>query len=321
MEAFKQELTKNPDILSATNASLMFANGIPGSGWLFNKKTGTDPILSQFLDVDYDFLKTFQIDLKSGRFFSKDFSTDSLSVVVNEAAVKMFPANDPVGKELTSLDARELGTSFKIIGVIKDFNYESLHREVRPLVLHLSKVRQPANVLTLRISSANIKNTISFVGDSWKNFAGNEPMSYSFVDQTLARLYDSEEKTSVVATIFSALAIFIACLGLFGLAAFVTEQRTKEIGIRKVLGASVFEILALLSKEFTKWVVLANIIAWPIAFYVIKNWLDNFAYRTDINPWAFILSGAIALIIALLTVCFHATRVAIANPVNSLRHE
>ena len=321
MDAFKQELTKNPNILSLTSASLMFAPGIPGSGYLFNKKTGTDPILCQFLDVDYDYIKTFQIGLQSGRFFSKDFSTDSQAVIVNEATVKMFHTDDPVGKKLTSLDSKEIGKSYKIIGVIKDFNYESLHTQVRPLVLHLSKVRQPANILTMRISSANMKNTIGYIEDTWKKFAGSEVMSYRFVDETLARLYDSEEKTSIVATVFSVLAIFIACLGLFGLAAFVTEQRTKEIGIRKVMGASVFEILTLLSKEFTKWVVLANIIAWPIAFYVIYNWLGNFAYRTEISLWAFILSGASALLIALLTVCFHAIRIAIANPVNSLRHE
>ena len=157
--------------------------------------------------------------------------------------------------------------------------------------------------------------------NTWKKFAGNEAFDYNFLDQNLSHLYIAEQRTSKIASTFAVLAIFIACLGLLGLAAFITEQRTKEIGIRKVLGASIPSLLFMLSKEFLKWVLVANIIAWPVAYYVMNNWLKDFAYRIDINLWIFLLSGIIALVIALLTVSSHAVKAAIANPIKSLRYE
>ncbi|MFZ1083190.1 MAG: FtsX-like permease family protein, partial [Candidatus Kryptoniota bacterium] len=204
---------------------------------------------------------------------------------------------------------------------IKNFNYQSLHAQVKPLVLFLSPVTQAASILTVRISSTNIKNTIAFINNTWKKVTGGEDIYASFVNQDLARLYESDERAGTVAALFSGLAIFIACLGLFGLAAFVTERRSKEIGIRKVLGASVVEIVSLLSKEFVKWVLFANIVAWPLAYYIMNNWLKDFAYRTDISVWIFVASGVLALIIALLTVSSHAIRAATANPIESLRYE
>ncbi len=326
-ETFKQEILKNPKILSATNSSQMFRAGVPGSGYLFNKKTGTDPTVFQYVEADYDFLKTYQIKLKEGRFFSKDFSTDTTAVLINESAAKLFQEsipsgdNNPVGKELTRIGREGWAKTFSIIGVIKDFNYESLHRKIRPLAIHLYPENQFANVFTIRIASSDIKNTLRYIEGTWKKFADNEGMWSRFVDENIARLYKTEENTSFVITVFSTLAIFIACLGLFGLAAFVTEQRTKEIGIRKVLGASVTEILLILSKEFAVWVLISNIIAWPIAYYIMKNWLENFAFRINIDFAAFIISGVIALIIALLTISLHAVKASLANPVNSLRNE
>ncbi len=321
IQAFKNELLKNPNVIALTKSSVMFQPGIPGNGFLYNKQTGSDVISFQFLDVDYDFLKTYQVKLKSGRFFSKAFPSDTSAIIINEAGVKECIAKDPLGKTLKRIGINGEDKTFKIIGVIKDFNYESLHQKIRPLVLHLSKVRQPGSILTARVSSSNLKETINFIETTWRKITGNEKFSYNFVDQKLAQLYESERKTGQIATVFSSIALFIACLGLFGMAAFITEQRTKEIGIRKVVGASVVEIVMILSKEFTKWVLLANLIAWPAAYYVMNNWLKNFAYRINMNWSGFVLAGIIALVIALATISFQTIKAAKANPVDSLKYE
>ncbi len=320
-EAFREELLKNPNIVSATNSSRMFETGIPGTAYLFDKKTGTDPILTQFLVVDYDFLKTFQVALKQGRFFSKEFPDDMDAVVVNEAAVASFPTDDVIGKEFVSLDARDNGHVYKIIGVVSDFNYESLHTKVRPLVLHLYKAEHPANIFTMRIASDDMKNTIQYISDKWSEIAPDEAMSYNFIDATLARLYVNEQKTNVASIIFSSIAIFIACIGLFGLAAFVAEQRTKEIGIRKVLGASSKQVVLLLSREFAGWVLISNIIAWPVAWYVMNGWLENFAFHTEMSLSFFLLAGIVTFLIASITVGFHAVKAAHTSPVASMKVE
>jgi putative ABC transport system permease protein len=300
---------------------MMFFSGVPGSGYLFNKRTGTDPVSAQFLDVDDDFLKTFEIKLKEGRFFSKDYSSDSSAVLINEAAVKEFKAVSPIGSELVALSNKKQNDVYHIIGVVKDFNYESLRKNIRPLVFHLRFVQQPAKWLTLRINSNNLKATMNYIENVWKEFAGTEKLPYYFLNDVLGQLYSQEQKIGQITTVFAMLAIFIACLGLFGLATFVTEQRIKEIGIRKVLGASIIEIVYLLSKEFTKWVIIANLIAWPVAYYIMKNWLQDFAYRVNISWWVFGMAGSIALIIALATVSYQAIRAALSNPVDSLRYE
>ena len=319
LQTFKQELSKNPDIISVTNSSILFFPGVPGNGYLYNKRQVSNTISSQYLDVDYNFLKTLEIPLLRGRFFSKEFPSDTESVVINEAMSKVCGTEDPLGKEL--IQPGNQSKSFKIIGVIRNFNYQSLHQQIKPLVLFLSPVRQPASIVTVRISSTNIKSTIAFIDKAWKKVTGGEDIYSSFVNQDLAHLYESDDRAGTVSTIFSGLAIFIACLGLFGLASFVTEQRKREIGIRKVLGASVFEIINMLSKEFARWILLANLIAWPAAYFIMDNWLTNFAYRTNMDIGIFLLSGITALIIALATVSTNAIKAASANPIESLRYE
>jgi len=318
-ETFKEELLKNSNIISATNSTRMFTAGVPGNGFLFNKKTGTDPSPCQFVVADYDFLKTFQVDLKQGRFFSREFPADVDAVVVNEAAVATFAADDVIGKDLVSLDTDDNGHVFKIIGVVRDFNYESLHRKVRPLVLHLKRKTPAANIFTVRIASDDMSNTISYISDKWKEIAPGEAMNYNFVDATLARLYVAEQKTNVVSIIFSSVAIFIACIGLFGLAAFVAEQRTKEIGIRKVLGATSKQVVLLLSREFAVWVLISNIIAWPVAWYVMNSWLRNFGFHTEMSVSYFLIAGIVTFLIASITVGFHAVKAAQTNPVASMK--
>ncbi len=322
LETFRDELLKNASIVSATHSSHMFTTGIPGDGFLFNKQTGTDPVLCQYIITDYHFLDTYHIELKQGRFFSREFPADVDAVVVNEAAVAAFPTGDVIGKELVSVTGNNNGHRYKIIGVAKDFNYESLHKKVRPLVLHLERKDYPAGMnLTLRIASDNMSNTIDYISDTWKKLAPREAMNYNFVDDRLARLYAVEQKAGVASLIFSSVAIFIACIGLFGLAAFVAEQRTKEIGIRKVLGATSGHVVLLLSKEFAVWVLISNVIAWPVAWYVMNGWLENFAFHTEMSVGYYLIAGIITFVIASVTVGFHAIKAAQSNPVASMKVE
>ncbi|KUO62123.1 hypothetical protein APF79_03910 [bacterium BRH_c32] len=321
LEAFKNELRKIPSIKSFTNSSRMFVAGIPGNSFLFNKNSGSDLISAQFLDVDYDFLKTYGIKIKAGRFYSKDYSSDSTNIIINEAMEKACKSNNVLGAKIFALSILAPAKSFNVIGIIKDFNYESLHTTIRPMILRLSDVTQPASVLAIKISSNDFTNTIAKIKAVWNNLDVTGNMYFNFADQKLAGLYEKEEKIGMLITIFSILAIFIAVLGLYGLAIYVTEQRIKEIGIRKVLGGSVFSIIFLLTKDFTKWVLLANLIAIPVAYYFMSKWLQNFAYRIEMNWWAFLLAALIAILISVFTVAIQAFKSAISDPVKTLRYE
>ena len=320
LQSFKEELKNDPKIINVTNS-----NAIPGdqSGDSAFRLDGTSN--DQIHDIrqmwsDYGFVKTYDIKIAEGRFFSKEHPSDSTAVVINEAVARLFNLKDLIGKDLVAPTPNG-DRRFKIIGVTKNFNYQSLHQAIRPLVIHLFDSSDLGKFISVRIKPEDYQGTISFLENTWKKFAGNEAFDFNFLDRNLARLYIAEQRTSKIATTFAVLAIFIACLGLLGLAAFITEQRTKEIGIRKVLGASISSLLFMLSKEFLKWVLIANIIAWPVAYYIMNNWLKDFAYRININLWIFLLSGIIALVIALLTVSSHAVKAAIANPIKSLRYE
>jgi putative ABC transport system permease protein len=324
LQSFEDELRANKGIVSLTNS-----NAIPGNQGGDNACRIEGAPENQYEDIqqmfcDYDFTRTYKLGTADGRFFSKEHPSDSAAVVVNEEVKKSFNATKIVGKYLIYPGAGPAGADvrYQVIGVVKDFNYRSLHEPIRPLAIRLFPSRGfIGRFVTVRLAPGDHLSTISFIENVWKKYAGDEEFSYNFLDDNLQRLYTDDRRTSEIAGAFSILAIFIACLGLLGLAAFVTEQRTKEIGIRKVLGASVAEIVALLSKEFVKWVLVANVVAWPLAYYVMNNWLKNFAYRIDIGIWIFIASGALALVIAILTVSSHAIKAATANPVQSLRYE
>jgi putative ABC transport system permease protein len=204
---------------------------------------------------------------------------------------------------------------------MKDFNFSSLHEKVRPLVIFPYKQDEHGDYLSVRIKPGNYLSTLSFIKNTWAKYSNNETPDYTFLDQDIQKMYLADQRTGKIAAVFSILAIVIACLGLFGLATFISEQRTKEIGIRKVLGASVHEIIGMLSKEFVKWIIIANVIAWPLAYYFMHKWLQNFAYRTEMSIWIFISSGAIALLIALLTISTNAIKASTANPIKSLKYE
>jgi putative ABC transport system permease protein len=210
-----------------------------------------------------------------------------------------------------------------VIGVIKDYHYESLHQEIRPQALFLSGgyYSNVERYISVRLNTENISGTIKHIESKWKEFAPQMPFEYSFLDQDYDNLYMNERQTRKLFSIFSFLAIFIACLGLFGLASFIADQKTKEIGIRKVLGASVTRIVKNLNKSFLKWVLIANLIAWPIAWFAMNRWLENFAYRIGLSWWMFVLAAVLAVFIALLTVSFQTVKAALKNPIDSIRYE
>jgi putative ABC transport system permease protein len=209
-----------------------------------------------------------------------------------------------------------------VIGVIEDGHFHSLHQKIQPIgIRHLSAGGTSSRFLSIRLNPGNIRKTLAFLEDKWKEFVPDRPFEYAFLDEELDMLYKAEWRTGQLMTAFSILSVIIACLGLFGLVSFSAEQKTKEIGIRKVLGASSSRIVFSYSKEFTKWVILANAIAWPIAYYMMSKWLENFAYRTNIEIWTFLLAAVLALLIALITITFQVVRAAMANPIDSLRYE
>jgi len=321
MHLIKNELMKNPNILSITASS-----DVPGYGGINSHLvipegfTEEDRLFMHNIRVDHDFIETMEMVIKQGRNFSSEIPTDmSSAFILNEAAVKKIGWNSPEGKKFewrrNSFDIKQ-GT---VIDIVEDFHFKSLHHPIEPLAIQID----PRNYkyIIARISSGNIKNTLEFIKNTWHEFSPQFPFEYSFLDDDYEKLYKSEERMSRLFGYVSFLSVFIASLGLLGLASFSAEQRTKEIGIRKVLGASVPGIFFLLSREFLKWVVIANLVAFPFGYFIMKNWLQNFAYRTDIGFSSFLVSLGIALLTALFTISYWSLKAAFTNPVKSLRHE
>jgi putative ABC transport system permease protein len=267
--------------------------------------------------TDYEFFETYDIPFVTGRNFSKEIKTDdSLAFILNESAAKMMGLTP---QEILEKDFQYAGVKGRVIGVVKDFHFESLHEPIVPVVFHPSRFY--GNISIQVSSTGNMQEAIAHTEKTWKEFLPHLPFEYNFLSMQYAQLYDSEQKQGQLFTTFSALAIFIASLGLFGLATFNTMQRIKEIGIRKVLGASVGNIVQLLSKEIIVLIVIANIIAWPVAWYFMDQWLNTFAYRIDNNFLMYLLSAVAAIVIALLTVSVQTIRAAMSNPSNTLRYE
>jgi putative ABC transport system permease protein len=257
--------------------------------------------------------------MAAGRNFSKSIPTDdTLAFIINEAAVEAIGWK--TNEEGINTDFQYGGTKGKLIGVVKDFHFESLHQRVVPMVF-LPNDQTGVNYVAVKLSGDNAKEGISHLEKIWRNVLPGRPFEYQFLDDRYKKLYDSEQKEGMLFTIFSGMAIFIACLGLFGLATFNTMQRVKEIGIRKVLGASVPSILRLLSKEIVILIVVANAIAWPVAWIFMNKWLDTFAYHIDMNILVYLLSAVAAIILALITVSAQTIKAAMTNPANTLRYE
>jgi putative ABC transport system permease protein len=318
-KTFKDELVKNTSIVSASNSDNM-------PGQLFSQNlyrtegADTRQHIVAVMAADYDYARTMGIEISLGRYFSRDYPSDTMSVVINETAAKIMGIKDPIGKRIISVGNPDPARStFTIIGIMKDFHYESLHQKIRPLIMQLN--RGQTAFLPIRLSTTDFAGSISLIEKLWKKFVPDKPIEFYFLNDNFDQLYRAEHKTSQIFTTFSIISIFIACLGLLGLASFTAERRTKEIGIRKVMGASTTGIIFLLSKEFIKWVLIANIIAWPIAFYIMTNWLEDFAYRINFPYWILFASALIAMLIAIITVISQALKAANSNPVNSLKYE
>jgi len=300
--------------LSITRARYNPAN-VEGtwSGLKWTGKKEGDDVKFYGLGADEDYAKTFQLEIKEGRFFSSEFSTDNTALVINEEAAKIMGFNNPVGEILSTRDGRR----FTIIGVVKDFNFRSLHTRIEPLIMSL----ESCNTFYIRMKPDKIASTIEFVNKTYKSFNNPNPLYFHFLDDDFADLYRSEQRIGKILSYFSFLAIIISCLGLIGLSSFMTERRTKEIGIRKINGAKSGEIFTLFSLEYIIWVFISTIIACPIAWYAMNKWLQSFAYRINISWWIFALAGVLAMFIALLTVSFQSHRAANKNPVEALRYE
>ncbi|MBN2774702.1 MAG: FtsX-like permease family protein, partial [Prolixibacteraceae bacterium] len=317
--SFKEELLAQAGITAVTNTS-----AIPGRFYtssIFFHHSESDPRGILTLWTDGDFLKTFETGMVEGRYFDQGSQPDIKSIVLNESAVKKLNMENPVGKKVyDSMLSEETG--YTVIGVMKDFNSESLHKEVSSIVVRKGVENAVlGNNIVVRISNDNIQQNLKKVAQAWNKFAGGQEFNYVFFDEDFGRLYNNEVRTKKIVSIFSALAIIIACLGLLALAAFIAEQRTKEIGIRKVNGARISEILFSLNSGFIKWVGIAFIIAVPIAWFLFQKWLENFAYQTRLSWWIFILAGILTLVITLLTVIYQSYKAAIRNPIESLRYE
>jgi len=312
----KSELLRDPYIVNVTAAFQLPTNigSSPGEMDWEGKDPGNNVRINAGL-VDYDYFETFNMGFAEGRGFSKEFATDvSEAYVVNEAAVKAMGMESPIGKRFSFWE-----TPGRIIGVVKDFHSQSLHSEINPIVLKLDSVW--LYHLFVRAESDNVAAAISSMEKAWQRVNPEYPFEYRFLDETINNLYRAEQRLGKVFNYFTVVAIFIACMGLFGLASFMAQQRRKEIGVRKVLGASVPGIVLLLVNEFGRWVLLANVIAWPVAYLAMNRWLQDFAYRIDIGIGAFLMAGGLAFILALLTVSYLAVRAALANPVESIKYE
>jgi putative ABC transport system permease protein len=331
LHAFKSEVTRNSFIESGT-----ISGYLPVSGTWRNDNTfwpeGTQPTEENMVGlqnwtVDYDYLKTLGMKIKSGRFFSEEFPSDSSAIVMNEAAVKQFNLEpDPLGKKISTFAANNPDgspdlnsiTSLTVIGVVEDFHFESLKQNISPLAFFL----KPSNgSVAFRFKASSTQEVIAAIEKAWSKLAPGQPFQYSFLDDDFSRMYTTEQRLGKIFVIFASLAIIIACLGLFALTSFTAEQRTKEIGIRKVLGASVGSIVFLLSKEFGKLIVAAFFIAAPLAWYGVNWWLKNYVYKVEVGVLVYLLAGGILFVIAWVTMGYQSIRAATSNPVNSLRSE
>lgn len=327
INTFKAELKNLPEIQHVSVSDYLPVEGYEknGSGaW----KEGTNPEDSRVglakWYVDHDYVKTMGMEILEGRDFSTEFPTDSQAIILNTKAVEMLELEDPIGKQISSytyLDPETgqlLFDTYTVIGVVEDFHFESMKMEIQGLSLVIGR---STGSTMIKAKTTDMKQLIAKTEQIWESFVPDQPFRYNFLDERFASMYAFEQRAGNIFTLFTGLAILVACLGLFALATFMAEQRRKEIGIRKVLGASVFEMVYLLTKRFTLLVVIALLIAIPLAWYFMNNWLDDFAYQTKISWDIFLVSGFAALLIAILTISYQAVRAALANPVEAIRSE
>jgi putative ABC transport system permease protein len=319
-EAFKNELLQHPEIIAASYANRLPPNIDWNSVFSTVGATQQDHLLSIYL-MDYDHLKTMGYRMQAGRFFSRDFPADSSKIIINETASKQMGFEDFEGKKLISHfnTNSEKGKEVEVIGIMKDFNFESLHSPIKAMVMILAP--QPYYEMGIRLTPGNPSEKLKVVEQVWKKYAPGAPFEYSFLNQNYDAKFRAEERMGQIFIVFTSLAVLIACLGLFGLATFTAEQRAKEISIRKVLGASISQVVVLLSKDFAKLVMLAFLIAIPITWYGMTKWLEGFAYRISFDVLMVVVAGGLAILVAIITISFQAIKAALGNPVDSLKNE
>ncbi len=317
----KNEIEQLIDVKSASFAGYLPVASSSRSDNTFSTEavmTESNGFNMQYWNIDYDYMETLGMEIIDGRNFLQTFGTDSTAIILNETAVRLAGFENPIGKKIFTIDKDNNQITHTIIGVVKNFNYESLRQNVGALSF---KLGNNSWATAFRFNTTEVGNLVDIIQEKYKTAASGMPFKYEFLDQSFDNMYRQERRIGKVALVFAILAIIIACLGLFGLATYIAEQRTKEIGVRKVLGASVSNIVRMLSTDFIKLVLIAFIIATPIAWWFMKTWLQDFAFRIDLNWWTFVLTGVLALLIALITLSFQAIKAAIANPVDSLRTE
>ncbi|MEO5976001.1 MAG: ABC transporter permease [Chryseolinea sp.] len=311
-QAFKRELLLLPEVIKVCNSLSIPGTGSAANNRAMREKNSEEDAVLFWLYADYDFVETFKIDIIAGRDFSGDIESDTEGILLNEAAVAQLGLKDPVGKTLVFPGMKD---KFEVLGVMKDFNFESLHAKVRPLGITLD---EGGNFISIRVRPENLASTVEDIKNRWKIFSKESPFEYFFLDQKFDTLFKSDQRLGKVATLFSILAICICCLGLFGLITFIVEQRAKEISIRKVFGSESTDIFFLISKDFALLLLAANLIAMPLSYFLITNWLEDFAYQTPIRPEIFFLGFSIEFCIAFCVICFQIIRASRLNPIKYL---
>lgn len=316
LQILKQELLSYPDIHSVTTTNQVPTYiGNSTSGWTWEGKGSTEEVLMHMVQVDIDYLETFKIQLAEGRFYSPEMMNDTAFVVINETASRIIsPEGSSIGKFLSIGPYR-----LSIIGVVRDFHFKSVHRRIEPLILAF--LPKDNNILFARLSLSNREKTLKYLAGTYQKYAGDQPYTIRFLDADFDNLYKAEKRMGTIFSYFAMLAILISCLGLFGLSLFTAEQKTKETGIRKAMGASLSSLVWMFLREYFRWVVIAILIATPVSWFAMRQWLGNFAYHVSIRPYEFILAALLAFLIAMFTVGFHALKSAGRNPAYSLKYE
>ncbi|HKK47154.1 MAG TPA: ABC transporter permease [Balneolaceae bacterium] len=312
-KAFKDDLMSDSRVIAASYSNFT----IPGTNniTVFKRRDRDQDYLMALYYADYEHKDALGFQMAAGRFYNRDFPTDTAAIVINQAAVKEMGFKDPIGHKIIFPDNKR---TYKIIGVMKDFNFESLRNKIMPLAILLTK---ESNEMIVRFKAGDPHNEVTFLKKTWGKYSAGDPIDYSFLEDSFDHLFRQEQRLGSVFTAFTIIAIIIACLGLLGLSAYMAERRTQEIGIRKVLGASVPSVLRLLSTEFLKLIGIAFVLSVPVAWFIMQYWLQNFAYRITISPYIFLWTGGITLVVVLLTISWQTLRAAKMNPVQSIRTE
>ncbi|WP_234736967.1 ABC transporter permease [Tellurirhabdus bombi] len=319
-EVFRDLLLQDPRVINVSHSGYLPAGPSNNNNFfVYPDNNATQLVKTLRYDVDYNYIPTLGMEVVAGRNFSKSFGTDSTAVIINETAAKTFGWNGhALNRTITRPNSEGTKTTYQVVGVVKDFHFRSLHERITPLVMVLGK--NPGTLIA-KVKTRDIAGLLASVKKQWVGFKTDQPFSYSFLNERFMKTYESEQKIGQILGIFSGLTIFVACLGLLGLAIFTAERRKKEIGVRKVLGASVGSIVGLLSKEFVRLVLIAIALASPIAWYAMDKWLQAFEYKINVAWWMFALAGSLAIAVALLTISFQSIKAALTDPVRSLRAE